>query len=416
MLETTYQDSHGLRVGTAVLDLRSGRVKSLLRDGGSARYSPTGHLLFARQGTLFAVPFDRNKLEVKGEPVAIMDGLYQPFNQYPGLFEVSGNVTLFYPPAGGVARNRRLMMIDRAGKISEWSGEEKPSEFWIFASRDGSRCGTVVTGETAISEIWVSERGRPTSHKVATTPGANAFGGAWSADGTRIAYTQTTQDSTDGIYIANVDQPGPPRRVCGFVKPNEPLIACSWSPDGTTLLASTNDETFAIPVPSTPGTLAQPRAVFADKAPRYLPNFSPDGRLVAYVSHETGSRETFVCRWDGQSVVGTPLQVSVGGGGPAKWSRDGTKLYYENSQAKLMAVDIAETPTLRSGTPSVAWDLDALRIARFRGVGYLFDFLPDGRMLAVQKAEGEGDPTQINVVLNFGEELKERMRAAGGGK
>jgi len=412
ILETVYQDSHELRVGTSVLDLRSGKVKSLLRDGGTARYSPTGHLLFARQGTLFAVPFDVNKLEVKGVPVAMMDGLFQPFNQYPGMFEVSGNATLFYPPAGGVARNRRLMMIDRAGKISEWSSEEKPSEFWIFASRDGSRCGTVITGETAVSEIWVSERGRPTSHKVATTPGANAYGGAWSPDGTQIAYSQSAQDTTDGIYIANVDQPGPPRRVC-FAKSNEFLVACSWSPDGTTLLASTTDEIFAIPVPSTSGTLAQPRAVFGDKAPRHSPIFSPDGRLVAYVSDETGSPETFVCRWDGQRVVGTPLQVSVGGGGLAKWSRDGTKLYYENSQAKLMAVDIAETPTLRSGTPSVAWDLDALRIARFRGVGYLFDFLPDGRMLAVQKAEGEGDPTQINVVLNFGEELKQRMRAAG---
>jgi serine/threonine-protein kinase len=412
LLVSLLHEGGELRIGTGVLDLRTGKVKIIVKDGGAAVYSPTGHLLFARQGTLFAVPFDPDKLAATGEPVAILEGLYQPFNQFPGQFDLGNDGTLFYPPAGGAARNRHLVMIDRAGKVSDWSGEGKASEFWIFATRDGNRCATIVTGESSVSEIWVSDRGRP-SRKLATNPGADAYGGSWSPDGTRIAYSQAARTEDEGIYIQSVDGTGPPLRVCGRSKSGTPLIETSWSPDGSTLLAFDNATTiYAIAIPPTPGTLSDPKPLFNDKAHRSIPFFSPDGRLIAYRSEETGTIETFVCRWDGRSAVGTPLQVSVGGGGTARWSRDGKRLYYDTPQSKLMAVDIVEAPVLRASAPSVAWDLDALRVANFRGVGHLFDFLPDGRMLVVRRAEGEGEPTQINVVLNFGEELKERMRAA----
>jgi len=414
LLEAISYEGNQMRFGTAVLDLRSGKVKVLVPDGGNAVYSSTGHLLFARQATLFAVPFDAGRLEVNGDPVAILDGLYQPINQFPGQFDLGADGTLFYPPAGGVARNRRLVTVDRSGKVSPWSDEEKASEFWIFASRDGTRCGTIVMGDASLSEIWVTEPGHTSSHKLATGVGANANGGAWSPDGTRIAFGRDgKENASNGVYIVNVDTPGPPRQVSGLPPKSPVLVPSSWSADGSTILALDGRRIYSIAIPATPGSLAAAKPLFDDQVARSAASFSPDGRLIAYLSEETGTVEAFVCRWDGHAVVGRPIQVSVGGGGLAKWSRDGKRLYYETSQAKLMAVDIAEAPALRASTPAPAWDLDALRIANFRWIGHLFDFLPDGRMLAVQKAEGEGDPTQINVVLNFSEELKQRMRAAG---
>ena len=414
LLQAISYEGNQMRFGIAVLDLRSGKVKLLIPDGGNAVYSPTGHLLFARQATLFAVPFDAGRLEVNGEPVAILDGLYQSINQTPGQFDLGADGTLFYPPGGGVARNRRLVTVDRTGKVSPWSDEMKTSEFWIFASPDGTRCGTIVIGDASLSEIWVTEHGHTSSHKLATGVGANANGGAWSPDGTRIAFARDGMESArNGVYIVNVDTPEPPRQVSGLVPKSPVLFPSSWSADGSTILAVNGTGIYSIAVPAAPGAVAVPKPLFDDQATRLIASFSPDGRLIAYLSEETGMVETFVCRWDSHAVVGRPIQVSVGGGGLAKWSRDGKRLYYETSQAKLMAVDIAEAPALRASTPVPAWDLDALRVANFRGIGHLFDFLPDGRMLAVQKAEGEGDPTQINIVLNFGEELKQRMRAAG---
>jgi Tol biopolymer transport system component len=345
--------------------------------------------------------------------VAILDGLFQPGSHYPGLFAVGGDGTLYYPPADATPRMRRMVMIDRAGKISEWSGTEQTSEFWICASPDGSRCASIVTSPSSPStDIWVSERGSPSAHKLTTRAGTAAYGGAWSPDGTRIAYSQDSgRPADDGAFIVDVDKPGPPRRVAGLLPNGPPIIVTSWSPDGTTLLAGDRQHIFAISVPDANGTLAQPVSLFHDDAARSVPAFSPGGRMIAYTSEETGTVETFVSLWDGRDVVGRPLQISVGGGGTPKWARDGKRLYYENPLSKLMAVDLAATPTLHASPPVEAWDLDALRVADFQGVGHLIDFLPDGRMLAVQRGPGDGLPTQINVVLGFSEELKQRMKA-----
>ena len=415
LLGTWSQQGNEMRIGTAVLDLESGKAKVLLKDGGSPLYASTGHLLFARGSTLFAAPFDLNRLAIKGEPVAILDGLHQRFTSAPGLFDIGADGTLLYAPAGGAAKNRRLVIVDRAGKVSDWSSEEKAFEAWIFSTRDGSRCGTLVIGDGAASEIWLSERGSASSHKLPTDPGTNAYGGAWSPDGSQIAYCKSAGNPNDGIYVANVDGAARPHRVCALSSPSQLEIVTSWSPDGSTLLAYGPDGITAVSATGPAGTLAEARPLFGDKVLRAVPLFSPDGRLIAYRSDETGNVETYVCRWDGHSVVGRPLQVSVGGGGTPKWGPGG-RLYYETAQSKMMVVDVVDTPVLRAGPPSVAWDLETLRVADFRGVNHLCTVLPDGRLLAVRRGEGEGDPTQINIVLNFGEELKERMRAASGGK
>jgi len=75
LLRVVYYQKGAFRQDIAVLDLKSGKTKILLTDGGSAHYASTGHLLFTRGGNLLAVPFDLGRLEVRGEPVAILGGL-----------------------------------------------------------------------------------------------------------------------------------------------------------------------------------------------------------------------------------------------------------------------------------------------------------------------------------------------------
>jgi len=138
---------------------------------------------------------------------------------------------------------------------------------------------------------------------------------------------------------------------------------------------------------------------------------SPDGRLIAYISEEMGKPDIYVCRWDGKAPAGRPLFVSTGGGLGPTWGRDGKQVYYLSPQNKVMAVQVAAAPQLQASPPSEVWDLDALRIPPSRG--RLYDMLPDGRLLAVQRAEGEDEPTRFDVVLNFFDEVKQKMRAAG---
>ncbi|MEK7315609.1 MAG: hypothetical protein AAB011_05475, partial [Candidatus Eisenbacteria bacterium] len=143
----------------AVLDLKSGKAKMLLSDAGSPRYATTGHLLFSRQSTLFAVPFDLGNLEVKGSPVAVLEGLQIAAAWSHGSFDVTENGTLLYPPGGFTGKDRRLVMLDAEGRSTDWSSERLPFEVGAIASPDGLKAGSVVATASGIYEIWISERG-----------------------------------------------------------------------------------------------------------------------------------------------------------------------------------------------------------------------------------------------------------------
>jgi eukaryotic-like serine/threonine-protein kinase len=402
------------RQGIGVLDLKSGKAKILIRDGGCPYYLPTGHLLFTRQDALFAVPFDVGRLEVKGEPVAIMDGLFQSKNWINARFGIASDGTVLYPPGGNVSRNRRLIVVGRDGKVSEWSGERQAYEFWIAASPDGARTTTAITNANAITEVWISERGRLGSHRLPTPQGVDILGAAWSPDGSLITYYASSQSAEDGLYIASADGTSPPRRIVGRVA-GAVQPPSSWSPDGSTIIvnlvkAGTPLLQTAV-IPSNPESLAELKPMFHDEAPRGFGTFSPSGRSIAYLSLETGRPEVFVSGWDGRALVGRPVLVSVGGGITPRWERNGKKLYFQTPQEKVMAVDVVEGPPIRASAPVEVWDLEALRIAR-SDLGGVMDILPDGRLLAVQRGEGEGTPTRIDVVVNFPEEMKARFAAA----
>jgi dipeptidyl aminopeptidase/acylaminoacyl peptidase len=158
------------------------------------------------------------------------------------------------------------------------------------------------------------------------------------------------------------------------------------------------------------GSLSAPKPLFHDDVNRGSATITPDGRLIAYVSEEMGKPDIYVSRWDGKAPVGRSLLVSAGGGSNPRWGREGKQIYYLSPQNKLMAVQVAAAPQLQASSPAEIWDLEALRIPASRR---LFDILPDGRLLMVQRAEGEDELTRFDVVLNFFDDVKQKMRAAG---
>ncbi|HEY3155618.1 MAG TPA: protein kinase [Candidatus Eisenbacteria bacterium] len=399
--------------GIGVMDLKSGKVKILIRDGGSPHYSPTGGLLFSRSGALLAVPFDLAGLQIKGEPVAIMDGL-RVGSEIHARFALASNGTLTYPPGGDVGPNRRLVIVARDGKVSEWSGERQALGYFMRASPDGSRAVVCIDSPDEITELWISERGRPASHRLQARPGADCYGPIWSPDGERIAYFQLSQTGEDGIYVSSVDGTSPPRRIAPRPPPSAYIWTSSWSPNGSTILMTlvegTKTTLCSIAAIPNEGSLSAPSPLFHDDTNRWTATISPDGRLIAYASEEMGKPDIYVSRWDGKAPVGRSLLVSVGGGSAPRWGREGKQVYYLSPQNKLMAVQVAAVPELQASSPAEIWDLDALRIPADSS---LFDILPDGRLLMVQRGEGEDELTRFDVVLNFFDEVKQKMRAAG---
>jgi serine/threonine-protein kinase len=415
LLRGVWYESGVYRQGIAVLDPRSGRAKILIHDGGSPQYFD-GNLLFSRQDGLFAVPFDLEKLAVQGEPVGIMNGLRQDRNWINAGFGVTPNGTLVYFAGGNAVRDRHLVVVDRQGKVSDWSPERQAFEYDMETSPDGTKAAMSITNADAITEAWVSEREKEASTRIRLRS-ADCLGKAWSPDSRSLAILLVSQDPSDGIYLVSVDGSTPTRRIAVNPTRTSFLVPTSWSPDGTTLLATRVDGNkvaqWAVPIPAKGGELATPRLLPQGEGRYGGGAFSPDGRLVAYGSNEMGKDEVLVCAWRDGAFSGTPITVSGGEGGEAaRWGRDGKQLYY-SAQRKLMSVTITEQPTLSASAPTVAWDLAALHVPPNVAGGGLFDLLPDGRLLVVQAGEGEENPTHLSVVLNFASELKQRMRAAG---
>ena len=399
--------------GIGILDPRSGKARILIRDGGSPTYLE-GMLYFSRQDALFAVPFDAGRVEVKGQPVGIMTGLRQEQTALNARFGVTPNGMLLYAGGGSVLRNRHLVVIDRQGNISEWSPERRPFEYEMKVSPDGNRALVMINNASALTELWVSERGQ-SSRRVRSHPGADVYGHVWSPDGRSFAFSQNGNDPpTDGMYVVDTDGASAPRRIAKRPSPTAYFVPSSWSPDGT-LLATVADSNkvavWMLRIPAREGDLEIPRKLISGDAVYALGVFSPDGRIIAFQSNESGKAEVYAVAWAGGALAGQPIMVSRGGGDSPRWGRDGKHLYC-SQQGKLMSSEITSKPALRASPPTVAWNLAALHIPPNNLGSALHDILPDGRLLAVQRGEEEENPTQINVVLHFDEMVRERMRAA----
>ncbi|TMQ56832.1 MAG: serine/threonine-protein kinase [Candidatus Eisenbacteria bacterium] len=413
-LSAIWYEGEVYRQGIGILDPRSGKTKILIRDAGSPAYH-AGVLCFSRQDALFAVRFDLGKMEVKGEPVGIMNDLRQENTSINARFGITPNGMLVYAGGGNVVRNRHVIVVDRQGNVSEWSPERRPYEYDLKASPDGSRATLSINNANAITETWVSERGQPAARRVRSRPGADCLGNSWSQDGRWLAFAQNANDSLDGIYLVDAAGASAPRRIARKPSPTSYFIPTSMSPDGRTMLTTNADSNrvaiWVFQVPAREGEPGIPRQITGNDALHALGIFSPDGRVVAYQSNETGRGEVYASEWAGDGFAGLPIMVSRGGGDMPRWGKDGKHLYY-SVQGKLMSVGITSRPGLTATSPTLVWDLAALRIPPNRLGAALYDILPDGRLIAVQKGPEEQNPTQANVILNFDEVLKERMRAA----
>ena len=392
--------------GIGVLDLKTGKAKILVDEGGSPRYSPTGHLLFTRGGTLLAAPFDLNRLTLTGEPVAVLGGLRQGSSWNNAAFNLASTGTLVYALGGAAENRRRPIVINPDGSITPWSEEREAYKTAIAASPDGNRMAFILANADALDEIWVSRRGGTSSQKLVGVPGSDCDSPVWSADGRWLAYGQGARTKQDGVYVVAATG-GAPRPLAYVAAAGSYLNPKAWFSDGSKILCIYNTPrpsaigTIAVSAPGTPPSqfkVLLTGALYQDA------DLSPDGRWLAYISDEAGRFEAFVREILPDGTVGEPLQVSVNGAGGVAWSHDGRKLYYL-TRSKAFQVTFDAAPGHAASAPKPSWDLDGYRI-----VPPLGDLLPDGRVVAIQKGEDEDELTHFDITLNFFDELKARLR------
>jgi eukaryotic-like serine/threonine-protein kinase len=393
----------GWLISVVVLDPETGKARVLVDEGGSPNYASTGHLLFTRADVLHAVPFDLQKLEVKGEPVAILSGVRTVGAFVPGSFELASNGTLLYAPDGRVGEQRRLMLVDRDGNTTPLTDERKAWLGVVNLSRTGGKVAAMATNESGLDEIWVHEPGRTAMRKVVSLP-ADCDYPVWSPDGNRIAFTRTARDADDGIYVQDLAG-GAPRRVYDPGTHDVDVMPWSWSPDGKELLihdykAGTSDIS-ALPMTSDGRAAGKIHPLLATASMEWQPAYSPDGRWIAYTSDETGKFQIYLAprRPDGSLGTGVALCRGV----YPRWAGIDRIVYFDETADKGMAIRIRTSPGISASEPEVVVEHGAQRINGF-GAGV------DGRVIIIQRSPEEDEMGRYQVALDWIGELKAKMR------
>jgi Tol biopolymer transport system component len=270
----------------------------------------------------------------------------------------------------------------------------------------------VISNTKGTYETWVAEADRPGLRRVLVLPNADCAIPVWTPDAQRLAYQRTARDKDDGIYLQRADGTGSPQAILKTESPEVSVWPTSFAPDGSGILGGKGvggkADMLFVSI-SAAGSASTPRVLRATPANEPDGRFSPDGRLVTFSSDESGRGEVYVAGYGADGALGPATMVSSGGGQQPAWANNGRRLFYYNEPNKLMSVDISVTPKLTASAPVLAYDLKKLRVNPIE-----WDIMPDGRLLAIQKGEGEDDITDFNVVLNWIDELRARVTTTSG--
>jgi serine/threonine-protein kinase len=364
-----------------VLVLETGERRVLIEGGMYPRYASTGHLVYARAGALYGVPFDVDRLEVSGTPTRILAGVSTTaWGGGDADFAFSLNGSLVYVPADANQWTRTLTWVDRQSKAQPITERRYPFD-GILLSLDGRHLAATFTG--ANDEVWVGDLERDTFVRLAF--GWNNSNSVWSPDGTRVAFS-SDRAGVYNLFAQLADGSAPPERLTTSANVQ---IPSSWSPDGKVLAFTnfdpeTGSDIWMLPLDGD----RTARPFLHERFDETNARFSPDGRWLAYSSTETGRREIYVRPYPGP---GGKWQISNDGGTSPRWVRSGRELFYVSGE-KLMSVAVNLNGTFRTTRPRLV-------LQPFRVLDY--DVAGDGQRFATVQGEPMPRATEINLVLNW---------------
>jgi len=381
--------------------LDSKETKPLFHTHYQAVYA-SGHMLFLRQSSLMAQPFDAKRFEFTGEAVPIAEQVREDSSIAHAWFSPSANGLLLY--AEGAAKNRQLVWFDRNGKqIEVVPGEDAYAG--ISLSPDGKKLAYYLDGTGF--DVWGFDIARGV--KIPLTFGASSGQGnlypVWSPDGKYVAYT-SYRNGTYALYQKPADGSGGETLLLEGI--DHFRVPTSWSMDGKLLVyhEGVSGGTYANGVPGGWSIWVLP-LFGGHKAYPFIQStfsareasFSPDGKWLAYCSNESGEYRVYVVPFPGP---GGKWQVSLGDGRGPLWRRDGKEIFYLSADNKLMAVNVEA-----SGGSFAAAGARVLFDSHSYGVFGRYDASADGQRFVVVY-EGNRPSSTLTSVANWTADLKER--------
>jgi serine/threonine-protein kinase len=370
-------------------------AQHILIAGTFPHYIPTGHLVFARGGELWAVPLDVAHQRVVGTPVVVLPKVSE---------SVDGAAQFSFSPLGhivyveGGTPGRALVWVDRnkvieplAAPLGNYSGPR--------LSPDGTRLAVTIT--QASDNIWTYDI--PTSAFTQLTfEGSNSMP-VWTLEGTRVAFASSKGGALN-LFSRPADGTGTDVRLA----PSEQAqVPHAWSAAANSLVfveqsATTGRDIWMVPVDGD----RTPWAIRQSPSNETGPALSSDGRWLAYVSDESGPDEVYVMPLTGARGARAARQVSTDGGTEPLWSRTGNEIFYRVGD-KMMASSVRTAPAFQAGPPQLLFEG---AYQRGRDSRPAYDVTADGRrFLMVRNNDDNTAPTGFRVVLEWFAELQRRV-------
>ena len=397
--------------------LPAGAPKVVQRGGYHGRYvasfsgSPhpdgktTGHLVYIHDGTLFAAPFDLNRLELTGQPAPALEGVAANALTGGAQFAVSANGTMMYLPGPVVGGGTPLDWMGPDGRTTPLR-TTRANWFNLRFAPDGRRVAMEI--RDVRSRIGIYEWARDSLTQL-TDDAADHRWPVWTADGTRVAFSASRPGETIlNLHWQRADGGGEAQRLT--TSPNQ-QFPTSWHPTGRFLAfheelpGPLNVDLMILPIEGDDATgwrPGPPRVFLDSPAVEGGAAFSPDGRWLAYSSNESGRAEIYVQPFPGP---GGKVRVSTDGGNLAMWSRTRDELFFGNNGTIMVATFSVTGGSFRAEKPR-AWSDGRYQA---RGHNRMFDLHPDGVRVALApdaRTPGRSRPDSVVFIFNFFEELR----------
>ena len=386
------------------VSLRTGERKRLVESASAPRYLAPGFLVFGRSGALFAVRFDPERLTVSGDAVPVVDAVWTDRGTGTAHYAVANNGTVVYAPGGNTVDQRRLVWVDRRGRVQPLPAD--PNVYGgLRLSPDGQRLAVEILNDIWVYDLAALTLGKVSSRGVNQTP-------AWAPDGRHVAFSSSAGFADAKLHWTDVEtdaQPEPLTREGSVQFPG------SWTPDGLTLgyaeiLGSPAGTEFGWDIwLLRRGATTSRSPLVRTRANEDQPMFSPDGRTLAYVSDESGQRQVYVRPFP---EPGRRTLISTEGGTEPVWSRRGDELFFRNAR-QYFSVPIVAGDSSRPGRPSLMFAGEFVAQGGIPGAPSYGVAADSQRFIMVQRLADAQRPMRLDVVLSWVRDIEGRVRPAG---
>ncbi len=348
----------------------------------------SGHLLFVRETTLMAQPFDARSAQLSGEAFPIAEDVQFDSGYSNGVFSVSGNGVLLYQTGAG-ALGGKLLWFDRSGKQVGVLGDQA-RYFALELSPDNGEVAVGMYGsKTGSNDLWVFDVARNLKTRFTFEPGPEGSP-RWSPDSQRIVFS-SRKGRVFNLYAKSVSGTGDQEMI---LESDHDSVAGDWSPDGRSIVYQVPDpngkpDFWILPMSEPRTPVPYIRTSFTERRP----TFSPDGRWIAYESDESGRMEIYITPFPQAS---RKWQLSTNGGTVARWRSDGKEIFYVESARRIMAAEIRlSQEDVQIGKVGPLFDI---RLAHPWGV---YGVSRDGQRFLVNSIVQEQEELPLTVVLNW---------------